>query len=277
MQVEKIARRATRRWRRSWARRACARTLRRRGARACSTSSCEHGRAVRAERARAAAAGEAPDFVPLVRAWGGVSLAYRKRLRGLAGLPPEPRGGRSRRSRRASRFVENLEPDRGGARRVRRTCKAMRVPARAAGGRDGRRRRRRRAAGAHGAGGRRHVAEHHLREGAPGHVPARRASSSSSSRTAPARTATAALPPRAGPGRLLHVVRRTTAGSSRYYGDNHPRYAGNVVKAMASAKHGYPHVVGAVRRTSSRALDPAAQPARDARVARAGRARSTTS
>ena len=24
-----------------------------------------------------------------------------------------------------------------------------------------------------------------------------------------------------------------------YYGDNHPRYAGNVVKAMASAKHGY--------------------------------------
>src|SRR5688500_16876300 len=28
-----------------------------------------------------------------------------------------------------------------------------------------------------------------------------------------------------------------------YYGDNHPQYAGNVVKAMASAKHGYRHVV----------------------------------
>ena len=28
-----------------------------------------------------------------------------------------------------------------------------------------------------------------------------------------------------------------------YYGDNHPRYAGNVVKAMASAKHGFPHIV----------------------------------
>jgi hypothetical protein len=28
-----------------------------------------------------------------------------------------------------------------------------------------------------------------------------------------------------------------------YYGDNHPKYAGNVVKAMASAKHGYMHVV----------------------------------
>jgi NAD(P)H-flavin reductase len=29
-----------------------------------------------------------------------------------------------------------------------------------------------------------------------------------------------------------------------YYGDNHPKYAGNVVKAMASARDGYPHVVG---------------------------------
>ncbi|HEX6095708.1 MAG TPA: FAD-dependent oxidoreductase [Thermoanaerobaculia bacterium] len=40
----------------------------------------EHGRAVRAERARAAAAGEAPDFVPLVRSWGGVTIAYRKSM-----------------------------------------------------------------------------------------------------------------------------------------------------------------------------------------------------
>ncbi|HEV7904222.1 MAG TPA: FAD-dependent oxidoreductase [Pyrinomonadaceae bacterium] len=39
-----------------------------------------HGRAVRAERERAAQAGELPDFVPLVRAWGGVSIVYRKRL-----------------------------------------------------------------------------------------------------------------------------------------------------------------------------------------------------
>jgi NADPH-dependent glutamate synthase beta subunit-like oxidoreductase len=40
----------------------------------------EHGRIVRAERMRAAAAGEAPNFVDLVRKWGGVTLAYRKRL-----------------------------------------------------------------------------------------------------------------------------------------------------------------------------------------------------
>src|SRR5438445_5758049 len=40
----------------------------------------EHGREIREERARAAAAGEDPNFIPLVRGWGGVSLIYRKRL-----------------------------------------------------------------------------------------------------------------------------------------------------------------------------------------------------
>ena len=38
----------------------------------------EHGRAVRAERARAAAEGRAPDFIPLLHQWGGVTIAYRK-------------------------------------------------------------------------------------------------------------------------------------------------------------------------------------------------------
>jgi NADPH-dependent glutamate synthase beta subunit-like oxidoreductase/NAD(P)H-flavin reductase len=40
----------------------------------------EHGRAIKEERARAAAAGEEPNFVPLVRGWGSVSIVYRKRL-----------------------------------------------------------------------------------------------------------------------------------------------------------------------------------------------------
>jgi NADPH-dependent glutamate synthase beta subunit-like oxidoreductase/NAD(P)H-flavin reductase len=39
-----------------------------------------HGRAIRAERERAAAAGEEPDLVSLVRQWGGVTIAYRKGL-----------------------------------------------------------------------------------------------------------------------------------------------------------------------------------------------------
>ena len=40
----------------------------------------EHAAQVRAERARAAAAGEAPDFVPLLRRWGGVTICYRRGL-----------------------------------------------------------------------------------------------------------------------------------------------------------------------------------------------------
>jgi NADPH-dependent glutamate synthase beta subunit-like oxidoreductase/NAD(P)H-flavin reductase len=39
-----------------------------------------HGRAIRAERARAQAAGGDPRIVDLLRSWGGVTLAYRRRL-----------------------------------------------------------------------------------------------------------------------------------------------------------------------------------------------------
>ncbi len=37
-----------------------------------------HGRAVRAERERARRTGAPPDFVPLLRQWGGVTIAYRR-------------------------------------------------------------------------------------------------------------------------------------------------------------------------------------------------------
>jgi NADPH-dependent glutamate synthase beta subunit-like oxidoreductase/NAD(P)H-flavin reductase len=47
-----------------------------------------------------------------------------------------------------------------------------------------------------------------------------------------------------------------------FYGDNHPVYAGNVVKAMASAKDGYPEVVR-VFAGELAALDPADQLDRD--------------
>lgn len=39
-----------------------------------------HGREVRKERERAATAGETPDFIPLLHAWGGVTIAYRKSI-----------------------------------------------------------------------------------------------------------------------------------------------------------------------------------------------------
>ncbi len=41
----------------------------------------DHGRAVRAERARAAAAGEKPDLARLVQGWGGVTICYRKTMK----------------------------------------------------------------------------------------------------------------------------------------------------------------------------------------------------
>ncbi len=41
----------------------------------------EHGRAVAAERARADREGDLPNFAPMVAAWGGVKLVYRKGLR----------------------------------------------------------------------------------------------------------------------------------------------------------------------------------------------------
>src|SRR2546423_787117 len=48
-----------------------------------------------------------------------------------------------------------------------------------------------------------------------------------------------------------------------YYGDNHPLYAGDVVKAMASARDGYPHVVELFH-NELEALDESLQPERDA-------------
>src|SRR5438876_3465556 len=39
-----------------------------------------HGRAIRAERAAAARAGRKPNFISLLNSWGGVTIAYRRRL-----------------------------------------------------------------------------------------------------------------------------------------------------------------------------------------------------
>ena len=49
-----------------------------------------------------------------------------------------------------------------------------------------------------------------------------------------------------------------------FYGDNHPYYAGSVVKAMASAKDGHPHVTALFPEV--RSLERSTQPARDAQL-----------
>jgi NADPH-dependent glutamate synthase beta subunit-like oxidoreductase/NAD(P)H-flavin reductase len=217
-----------------------------------------HGRAVRAERARAAAAGEAPNFIDLVRSWGGVTIAYRKRMVDS----PAYRLNHEEVIKALEEgivFAENLNPleavpdDRGAVREMifRRE------------GHDG-------------------------REGQDGLV------------TLPARTVLVAAGTspnitceKEAPGTFQldakkkffqpHAAVAGADGRYRlqadpdgfftsydkdgrfvtYYGDNHPRYAGNVVKAMASAKDGYPHIVRLFARDLA-ALDPGPQAARDA-------------
>ena len=218
----------------------------------------EHGRAVRAERMRAQHAGEPPNFIALVRAWGGVTIAYRKRMVDS----PAYRLNHEEVIKALEEgivFAENLNPveavpDAHGA------LSAMIFRRE---GRDG-------------------------REGQDGMV------------TLPARTClvAAGTTPNItyenecrGTFQLdakkkffqPHAVSSTGDGLFElkpdpngfftsydsngrfvtYYGDNHPRYAGNVVKAMASAKDGFPHVARLFARDLA-ALDPDRQRERDA-------------
>ena len=221
-----------------------------------------HGRAVRA-RARSAPPrpASAPNFVPLVRALGR-RLARLPQAHGrLARLPAEPRGDHQG-ARRRHRLRREPEPGGGGSGRVRprvgrpvpradhrerpvaraasrrSRCRRARCSSRPARRRTSRTRRER--PGTFQLDEKRKFFQPHAiargGDGAWHLVPAREGFFTSYSRD----------------GRFV-----------TYYGDNHPRYAGNVVKAMASAKDGYPQIVEAVRRRLA-ALD------RRAAVASAG-------
>jgi NADPH-dependent glutamate synthase beta subunit-like oxidoreductase/NAD(P)H-flavin reductase len=216
-----------------------------------------HGRAVRAERSRASAAGAAPSFIDLVRSWGGVTIAYRKRL---VDSPAYRLNHEEviKALEEGIAFAEHLNPieavpDARGA------VSAM-------------------------------IFRREGQEGREGQDLV----------TLPARTVLVAAGTtpninyeKEAPGtfrldskkKFFQPHTATLNGDGRYhlepdpdgfftsydhggrfvtyYGDNHPRYAGNVVKAMASAKDGYPHIVKLFARELC-ALDPNQQPARDA-------------
>jgi len=214
-----------------------------------------HGRAVRAERARAKAAGELPNFIDLIRSWGGVTLAYRKRLQDA----PAYRLNHEEVAlalQEGISVTENMNPveavpDEFGH------VKAM-LFTRA--------------------------------DGSSVELPARTVLVAAG--TVPNITYEKEHPgsfsldgkqkffqgfkavPVEGDGfsrRRFHLepdpngffTSHDTGGRFvTYYGDNHPRYNGNVVKAMASAKHGYPHVV-ALFADEIAALNPTEQPARE--------------
>lgn len=218
-----------------------------------------HGLAVREERARAAAAGERPDFVALVRTWGGVTLAYRKRMQDS----PAYRLNHEEVTKALEEgigFAENLEPveavpDEFGAvasmvftrRPAAGSTERIELPARTvlvAAGTVPNITYEKEHVGTFDLDGRQKFFQgFRAVKGADG---------------------TFALEPDANG---FFTSYREDGRFVSYYGDNHPRYNGNVVKAMASAKHGYPHVVQLFEDEMA-TLDPAAQADRDAKWAR---------
>ena len=217
-----------------------------------------HGRAVRGERARADAAGEPANFIELVRSWGGVTIAYRKRM---VDSPAYRLNHEEviKALEEGITFTENINPleaiadERGALKSVIFNREAKDLPA--------------------------------------GH---------DRLLTLPARTMLVAAG--TSPNIMYekeckgtfqldskkkffqqHSVKGNGDGQfhleadvngfftsyeqdgkfATYYGDNHPRYAGNVVKAMASAKDGFPHIVKLFAKELA-TLDSAAQPRRDA-------------
>jgi NADPH-dependent glutamate synthase beta subunit-like oxidoreductase/NAD(P)H-flavin reductase len=206
-----------------------------------------HGRYVRAERARADAAGEAPDFAKLVNQWGGVSLVYRRSMKDS----PAYRLNHEEITKfheEGVRFIEKLSPvacipDESGALAAVeferhepvgddpssvkwvKVGENVRLPARSL---------------FVAAGTQPNITYEHERPGTFQVEP----------RTKSFRPFVAVRnedgklqlrPPHEGEvGFFTSYLRE--GRTVTFYGDNHPVYAGSVVRAMASAKDGAPHV-----------------------------------
>ncbi len=253
----------------------------------------EHGRAILAERARATAAGEKPNFIPLVRSWGGVSICYRKSMLDS----PAYRLNHEEVIKSLEEgifYQENLSPvealadDFGHVRallfekqivedgRWKDSGNIVQVPTRCV---------------MVAAGTSPNVIyekEHpgtfkldkynQFFQGYKAVIP----TLSEGEGEGPGRVGREGVPPNtrddngpelieADPTRergfftsYQHPSRREKLIT--FYGDNHPRYAGNVVKAMASAKDGYPHVMALfARELQSLDRSPESQAERDNR------------
>ena len=209
----------------------------------------EHGRAVRAERRRAQATGERPNFVPLVRGWGGVTLAYRKRMVDS----PAYRLNHEEVVKALEEgiwFAENLDPreiivdgaDHATALMFKGPNGPVELPARTilvAAGTSPNVTSEKEQPGTFQLDSKRRFFQGFRAEGSG--------------------TAVSLQPDTSG----FFTSYNHNGRLVSYYGDNHPMYAGNVVKAMASAKDGYPKVTALFADDLSR-LDPSAQPQRDA-------------
>ncbi|PYS51953.1 MAG: pyridine nucleotide-disulfide oxidoreductase [Acidobacteria bacterium] len=212
----------------------------------------EHGAAARAERARAVAAGEKPNFVSLVRCWGGVSIVYRKRL---VDSPAYRLNHEEviKALEEGISFVEGLNPDGAildeynhvRAMRFQAKDRVVELPARAvmvAAGTSPNISYEKEHYGTFQLDSKKKFfAPHHVKRNDDGRFSLEPA-------------------PEANPGCFTSYNKE--GRFITYYGDNHPLYAGNVVKAMASARDGYPHIVSLFQDEIT-ALDPDRQDERD--------------
>ncbi len=230
-----------------------------------------HGRAVRTERVRAAAASEAPDLAKLVNGWGGVSLVYRRSLE----ESPAYRLNHEeviKSLEEGIRYVEKMSPveavpDASGAVRAMRferqvnkdgkltgTGEIVDFPARSVWVAAG-------------------TSPNIIYEKeSPGRLELDEKRQFFQLYRADESGATfAKVPkdkiqaPKGRPG-FFTSYRGPKGQRISYYGDNHPSYAGSVVKAMASARDGYPEVVKLFAK-ELKVLRPEDQPLREARFA----------
>ncbi len=214
-----------------------------------------HGTAVRAERARAKAAGELPNFIDMIRQWGGVTLAYRKRLQDA----PAYRLNHEEVAlalQEGISVTENMNPveavpDEFGHVKAmlftRADGSSVELPARTV------------LVAAGTVPNITYEKEHPGTFSLDGKQKFFKGFKAVKNVAAGLQTRLFTLEPDTNGFFTSH----DTAGKFvTYYGDNHPRYNGNVVKAMASAKHGYPHVV-ALFADEIASLKPADQPVRE--------------
>jgi NADPH-dependent glutamate synthase beta subunit-like oxidoreductase/NAD(P)H-flavin reductase len=213
-----------------------------------------HGGAVKKERERARAAGETPNFIDLIRGWGGVTLAYRKRMQDA----PAYRLNHEEVAlalQEGISVTENMNPvaavpDEFGHVKAMAFTRAdgstVELPARTV----------LVAAGT--------VPNVTYEKEHPGsfNLDAKQ-KFFKGFKAVPVESGRQPRPFTLEPDPNGFFTSHDTGGKFvTYYGDNHPRYNGNVVKAMASAKYGYPHVV-ALFADHIAALDAALQPQRD--------------
>jgi NADPH-dependent glutamate synthase beta subunit-like oxidoreductase/NAD(P)H-flavin reductase len=224
----------------------------------------EHGRAVRAERSRAAAAGEAPNLLGLVKEFGGVTLAYRKSMTDS----PAYRLNHEEIIKcleEGITFAECLDPveavpdDYGAVQAVRFLVLHKRGGKFAPSGRDLTLPCRSLLVAAGTTPNITYEKEHpgsFLKDPQGKFFQSHRVVKREDGRFELEKVGADA-------GTGFFTSYEKNGRFVTYYGDNHPVYAGSVVKAMASAKDGFPHVVGLFQKDLE-ALDPSGQPHRDA-------------